>query len=122
MKRAILLVDHGSRRAEANEQLEAVAEQLRARAPGDIVAIAHLELAQPDIASGIDACVALGATRIVVHPFFLGPGRHTSDDIPAEVARAHRRHPSLEIRISEPLGGHAALLDAILDRVRGADR
>lgn len=122
MTRAILLVDHGSRRAEANEQLEAVAEQLRARAPGDIVAIAHLELAQPDIAGGIDACVALGATRIVVHPFFLGPGRHTSDDIPAEVARARGRHPALEIRISEPLGGHAALLDAILDRVRGADR
>ncbi|HXV37278.1 MAG TPA: CbiX/SirB N-terminal domain-containing protein, partial [Myxococcota bacterium] len=104
MTRAILLVDHGSRRAAAHAQLEAVAEQLRPRVPGDIVAIAHLELAPPDIASGIDACLAQGATRIVVHPFFLGPGRHTSDAIPTEVARARRRHPSLDIRISEPLG------------------
>ncbi len=122
MTRAILLVDHGSRRAEANAQLEAVAEQLRGRVPGDVVEIAHLELAAPDIASGIDACVAKGASRIVVHPYFLGPGRHTSEDIPAAVERAGAKHPDIRIRISEPLGGHAALIDVILDRVSGADR
>ncbi len=121
MKRAILLVDHGSRRAEANALLEDVAEQVRARAPEWIVEVAHLEIAEPDIAAGIDACAARGATRIVVHPYFLGPGRHTTDDIPAQVERAGRRHPEVEIRISEALGGHAALIDAIVDRVSDAD-
>ena len=101
MKRAILLVDHGSRRAEANAQLEEVADQLRARATDSIVEVAHLEIAEPDIAQGIEACVAKGATQIVVHPFFLGPGRHTSEDIPAQVERAGRNHPNVQIRISE---------------------
>jgi sirohydrochlorin ferrochelatase len=121
VKRAILLVDHGSRRAEANAQLDAVADQVRKRAADSIVEVAHLEIAAPNIAQGIDACVEKGATHIVVHPFFLGPGRHTSEDIPAQVERAGRRHPNVRIRISEPLGGHATLIDVILDRVSDAE-
>ena len=122
MKRAILLVDHGSRRKEANALLEEIAAQIRERAAGSIVEVAHLEIAEPDIAEGIEACVKQGATRIVVHPFFLGPGRHTSEDIPAQVESAAQRHPNVQIRISEPLGNHAALIDVILDRVSDADR
>jgi sirohydrochlorin ferrochelatase len=121
MKRAILLVDHGSRRAESNALLEDVAEQVRKRAVDSIVEVAHLEIAEPDIATGIDACVERGATQIVVHPYFLGPGRHTTEDIPAQVERAGKRHPNVRIRISEALGGHAALIDVILDRVSDAD-
>ncbi len=121
MKRAILLVDHGSRRAEANAQLDAVADRVRSRVPDTIVEIAHLEVTEPSIAQGIAACVEKGATRIVVHPFFLAPGRHTSEDIPAQVERAARSHPKVQIRISEPLGGHAALIDVILERVSDAD-
>lgn len=121
MKRAILLVDHGSRLQEANARLEEVAEQIRSRVPERVVAVAHLELANPDIAEGIDSCVASGATRIVVHPYFLGPGRHTTDDIPAQVRRAAENHPDVQILISESLGGHDALIDVILDRVRDAD-
>ncbi len=121
MKRAILLVDHGSRRAEANARLEDVADQVRKRAPESIVEAAHLEITKPGIAEGIDACVKKGATHIVVHPYFLGPGRHTSEDIPAQVARAGERHATVQIRISEPLGGHATLIDVILERVSDAD-
>ncbi|MBW2578038.1 MAG: cobalamin biosynthesis protein CbiX [Deltaproteobacteria bacterium] len=122
MKRAILLVDHGSRRAEANALLEDVADQIRKRAAESIVEIAHLEIADPGISEGIETCVGKGATHIIVHPFFLGPGRHTSEDIPAQVERAAQRHPNVRIRISEPLGSHAALIDVILDRVSDADR
>jgi len=121
VKRAILLIDHGSRRAEANALLEDVAAQVRVRAPESIVEVAHLEIAKPDIDEGIDACVKQGAARIVVHPYFLGPWRHTTEDIPAQVERAGKRHPNVRIRISEALGGHAAVIDAILDRVSDAD-
>ena len=122
MKRAILLIDHGSRRDEANALLDAVAEQVRKRTPASIVEVAHLEITEPNIAEGIDACVEKGATQIVVHPFFLGPGRHTSEDIPEQVGRAASSHPNIQIRISEPLGGHDAIIDVILDRVSDAER
>ncbi len=121
MKRALLLIDLGSRRAEANALLEDVADQVRKRAPEAIVEVAHLEIAEPDIAEGIDTCVKEGATQIIVHPYFLGPGRHTTEDIPAQVECAKKRHSNVRIRISEPLGGHGALIGVILDRVSDAD-
>ena len=117
MTRAVLLVDHGSRLAEANQALDEVARQLRDRLPDRIVRVAHLEIAQPDIGAGIDACVAAGADEIVVHPYFLSPGRHTSQDIPREVARAAARHPGVRVRISTALGPHPKLIDVIVERV-----
>ena len=120
MPRAILLVDHGSRRAEANAVLDAVAERLRRRSPACIVEVAHMDLAPPDIAQGVLACVRAGATEIVVHPYFLGPGVHTQRDIPRAVESAAARHPGLRVVISEPLGVHEKLVDVVLERVENA--
>jgi sirohydrochlorin ferrochelatase len=119
VKRAILLVDHGSRRAEANAQLETVAALLRARVPDRIVEIAHLELAPPGIAEGIEACVAAGASEIAVHPLLLSPGRHSLEDIPRRVEAAARHHPGVRLRVTPPLGVHEKLVDVILERVDG---
>jgi len=117
VKRAILLVDHGSRRNEANEQLERMAELVSERVPDAIVHVAHMEIAKPDIAHAVDACVADGANEIVVHPYFLAPGNHSANDIPRLVHDAAARHPGLRVRVSEPLGLHPKLVDVILDRI-----
>lgn len=120
MKPAILLVDHGSRRAEANALLDAVAERLRRRTPDRVVAVAHMELAPPDIAAGLEACAAAGAEEIVVFPYFLGPGRHTTGDIPRLVSQAAVRHAGVRVRVAEPLGLHDKLIDVVLERVEEA--
>jgi sirohydrochlorin ferrochelatase len=117
MTRAILLVDHGSRKPAANELLEQVAEQIRTREPAAIVVAAHLEIAEPDIPSGIALCVEAGATEVVVHPYFLGPGRHTTSDIPRIVEEASAAHPDIPIRVTPPLGPHDKLVDVVLERI-----
>jgi len=117
MKRAIVLVDHGSRVAEANAQLDQVAERLRERVPERFVAVAHMELAEPSLDHALDACAAAGAEEVVVHPYFLGPGRHSREDIPRLAAAAAARHPALRVLVSEPLGVHPGLVDAVLERV-----
>lgn len=120
MSRAILLVDHGSRKEEANAQLEAVAEALRRRAGDARVRVAHLELAEPSIGDAVEACAADGVTDLVLLPWFLGPGRHTAHDIPEQAAAAARRHPTLRLRIAEPLGLHEKLVDVLLERAAHA--
>jgi sirohydrochlorin ferrochelatase len=117
VKRAILLVDHGSRRPEANAQLEQLAALVGERVPDTIVRFAHMELATPDIATAIAQCAAAGARELVVHPYFLAPGNHSTHDIPRQVNEAAGRHPGLTVRVSEPLGLHPKLVDVILDRV-----
>ena len=48
--------------------------------------VAHMELAKPSLAEGLARCAASGASEVVVCPYFLGPGRHTSRDIPRLVS------------------------------------
>ena len=62
--------------------LDQEAERLRQRRPDWIVHFAHMELAAPTLEQAFDACVSDGAREIVVHPYFLAPGRHSTDDIP----------------------------------------
>ena len=115
---AILLVDHGSRRAEANAALDEMAALVRARVPlGTRVMAAHMELCAPSIDEAISALVAEGASSVAVHPYFLGEGRHVTEDIPALVAAASQRFPALTVRISRPLGVHSLLAELVLVRL-----
>ena len=115
--RAVVLIDHGSRAPEANAVVERVAELLRARLAGTHVEVAHLELVPPDFAEAVARCVAGGATDVVVQPFFLAPGRHSAQDLPALAAAAGARHAGVSIRVAAPLGAHPALVDVLLDRL-----
>lgn len=65
---------------------------------------AHMEIAEPTIEEAFDRCVAAGAQKVVLHPFFLSPGRHVTSDIPALMNAAAKRHPEVAWVVSEPLG------------------
>jgi sirohydrochlorin ferrochelatase len=117
MKRALLLVDHGSRRGESNDLLRDTARMMRERFGVRIVHYAHMELEQPTIQEGFDACVAEGAQEIIVQPYFLGPGRHATTDIPQLVRLAASRHPGIGFRVTEPLGLHPKIGEIILERI-----
>lgn len=115
---AVVLVDHGSRLADANHVLEAIADRVREQLPGRRVVAAHMELAAPSLEDAIESCVAAGAREVVVQPYFLAPGRHSSRDIPQLAESIAARHPGLRIRVSAPLGVHDGLVAAVLDRLR----
>jgi sirohydrochlorin ferrochelatase len=117
MRRAILIIDHGSRRAAANARLDDVAAMVRERAGEDFfVQAAHMELAEPSIAQGFAACVDAGAEEVVAVPYFLAPGRHAKEDIPALVAAAAEAHPGVAWRIADVLGPDPLLAELVLRR------
>ena len=113
----IILVDHGSKRDEANALLEDVAQLFRGATEARIVEIAHMELAEPTIAQAFARCVSLGAKRVVVHPYFLAPGRHSTSDIPRMVAEAAAAHPTVAYTVTAPLGLDPRMSNIILDRI-----
>ena len=115
--RAILLIDHGSRRAEANALLDEVAARVRARMGASaIVEAAHMEIAEPTIAQGFERCVERGASVVVAHPFMLAPGRHVQEDLPRMVREAAARHEGVDFVLAPPLGSHDGIIDAVIDR------
>jgi sirohydrochlorin ferrochelatase len=122
-KRALILVDHGSVVQEANDMLVEITNMVRqnSRCQFDIVHYAHMELAEPTISQALDSCVAEGAEVIVVHPYFLAPGRHSTKDIPRIVGEAAKKHPGITHYVTEPLGVDAKIIEVILERADSID-
>jgi len=113
----IIIIDHGSRRAESNDLLLDVVEAFAEAHDWPIVEAAHMELAEPTLESAFDRCVAKGARLIIVLPYFLGPGRHWDTDIPALAAAASDRFGAIPYRIAAPLGLHPLMMKILQERL-----
>ncbi|GAB5029710.1 sirohydrochlorin ferrochelatase-like [Nannochloropsis oceanica] len=108
-KVGVIVVDHGSRRAEANNALAGVVNDFQALSGYELVEPAHMELAEPSIATAFGRCVERGATFIICHPFFLSRGRHVAEDIPTLLEEAASIFPGVEWALSQPLGSQAEI-------------
>jgi sirohydrochlorin ferrochelatase len=117
---ALLLIAHGSRRPEANADLDHLAEVIRARGEFAIVQPSYLELCEPGIVAGGEMCVAAGAGRVVMLPYFLSAGMHVTEDLTAARAELARRHPSVKFLLAEPLGRHPMLTEIVVERAHEA--
>jgi sirohydrochlorin ferrochelatase len=115
--KAILLIDHGSRRDEANEMLACMASLVQAMAgPAVLVRYAHMELAPPTIEDGVRACIEAGATEVVAFPYMLSPGKHSIGDIPRLVAAAAAEYPHVSVGVTPAFGVHEKLAEVVLLR------
>lgn len=121
MTNGIIIVDHGSTRDESNRMLDQVARLFsdRFRRKYAIVEPAHMELAEPSIATAYARCVERGAQRVIVCPFFLGPGKHWTQDIPRLTAEAASRFPQTGYHVTPTLGIDDLILDLLDKRMSG---
>lgn len=119
---ALIVIDHGSRIEAANAMLETVADRLKDRANYSIVEYAHMELAPPDLRTAFASCVRRGAQSVVIVPYFLSPGNHARNDIPAQAVEAAAAHPGVAWRVAAPLGLDDRLLDVVESRASEATR
>jgi sirohydrochlorin ferrochelatase len=118
---ALLLIAHGSRQEEANADLHQLTPLLRGHGRYGIVEAAFLELVEPTIPQAAARCVAQGARRVILLPYFLSAGIHVRRDLAALRAQLAEEHPGVEFRLAEPLGPHPLLLEIVAERARQAD-
>ncbi|MDA0833615.1 MAG: CbiX/SirB N-terminal domain-containing protein [Planctomycetota bacterium] len=116
-KTGILLIAHGSRRESANADLVMLADLVRERRPNEYVDIAYLELAEPTIPQGIERCLASGADRVLMLPYFLSSGAHVTTDLERFREEFAKAHPLHEFVVCAPLGLHPLIVDIVLDRL-----
>lgn len=116
--KAILLIDHGSVKTEANHMLECMGALVQQLAGDEaIVRIAHMELADPSVERGFEACVEAGATEVVAFPYMLSPGKHSTRDIPRMVGEVAARFPGTRYSVTPAFGVNERLAEAVLERV-----
>jgi sirohydrochlorin ferrochelatase len=113
----VIIADHGSRRASANSMFERMVSAFEQSTAYAIVEPAHMDLAEPSIATAFNRCVERGAELVVVFPYFLLPGRHCDEDIPALVREAAGNHQGVDYLIAEPFGLHPKICQIIEQRI-----
>lgn len=115
---AVIIVDHGSRREESNQMLLHAVHLFAGEGRYAVVEPAHMELAEPSIATAFRRCVERGARQIVVFPYFLSPGRHWSQDIPKLTREAAADFPDVTWLVTAPFGLHPSMMQVIDARIR----
>ncbi|MCS7222062.1 MAG: sirohydrochlorin chelatase [Anaerolineae bacterium] len=117
-RQVILAVGHGSRVpaaiAEAQRFTDALAKQL-----GQEVSLCFLELADPDLMTGLaDAAERVGKRgRVVILPLFLSAAGHYKNDIAATLRWARAQFPATGFIMATPLGPHAYLVELMAKRI-----
>ena len=97
--------------------LDCVANLLQTMVGDEVlVRAAHMELASPLIPDGVEACVQAGATELVVFPYMLSPGKHSTRDIPRIIGEATKKYPELKVRVTAAFGVHAKLAEVVAER------
>ena len=119
---ALLLIAHGSRRQQSNDEVKVIADKLHRQCADQypIVEAGFLELADPLIPDGIKRCIDRGASSIVVLPYFLNSGTHVVTDIPEIVNETKNHYPDIDIKLSQHLGASELMMELLITSANSA--
>jgi precorrin-8X/cobalt-precorrin-8 methylmutase len=115
LKRALLVVDRGSREPEVRQELEEICLIARKKAGYYASTYCFLEVVPPSIEEGIRKCVDSGAEQITVMPYFLYPGMKLKDTVKRTALII--KDQGLKVAIARPLSYHAMMAQLIIDRI-----
>jgi len=122
LKRAILLVGHGSRRSEANDALLKLKEMVEWKRPGSKIAYGFLQFAKPDLREALALLDDGELEEVTIVPVFLYDGIHMQEDIPAILAAEAVDRPRLRLVLAPVLGIDERMAEIIWDRVDAAPK
>ena len=118
--RGLLLVGHGTRDERGLEEANVLAGKVRAICSDAAVELCFLELAAPDIATGVQRLVRSGVRQFRVMPLMLLAAAHVKHDIPAAVEAATEALGDVAFDVYPPLGCHEHVLTLSERRYREA--
>lgn len=116
MKKAILIVGHGSRSVNAQEIFNKIVGYVKERSGFDMVEGAHMELCKPDIPEVVDKLVNKGAEEIILVPYFLYEGIHIKEDIPEIIKELSAKYKKVKFTMAKPIGDEPILAEILINR------
>lgn len=105
----VVLFAHGSRDPLWRLPIDAVAQQMTSQWPSMSVAVAFLELTQPDLPSTVEQMMKQGLSHVRIVPMFLGVGRHAREDLPEIVRGLTDAYPQMRFELVPAIGEHPAM-------------
>ncbi|MDF3293550.1 sirohydrochlorin chelatase [Streptomyces silvisoli] len=117
----VLLVGRGTTDPDGNAEAHRAARLLWEGRGYAGVETAFGSVAAPDVPSGLDRCVRLGARRVVVLPYFLFGGP-LAGRVRQQAEGWAEAHPGIDVRYAEAVGGTPELAELVLARYHEALR
>lgn len=111
----VLLVGRGSTDPDANAEIAKVARLLWEGRGYAGVEPSFVSLADPGVPAGLDKLRRLGASRIIVAPYFLFPGI-LPDRIVTQTEAFALEHPFMTVEVAELIGDCDELADLVVER------
>jgi sirohydrochlorin ferrochelatase len=115
LKKALLIIDRGSREPEVREELERICSIAKTQGGYYYTNYCFLEVLPPFIEEGIRKCQENGADVITVMPYFLYPGMKLKDSVrqSARISKIQK----LNMVIAKPLSYHHMMTQLVIDRI-----
>lgn len=120
MKKAVILLGHGSIREPANVEVRVMWKMMQEQLPELDIRGSFVEVAEPTLEQTIDQAVSEGIERIVIVPMFLTRGNHLSNGIPRILEGVRQKYPEIQIDLTQHLGVDPLLAEIIKNRLREA--
>jgi sirohydrochlorin ferrochelatase len=112
-KQAIILLGHGSRVPDAARNMQKTAERLKTKYGYPVVEICFMSRLGPHFPEILEKCIALGAKKVLVIPYFLHTGLHIILDIPCMMQQEAEKYPEIELVLGKGLGYDELLVDVV---------
>lgn len=121
--KALLILAHGSRKKESNEEVQRLAADLdKAGDSGfDKVLCAFNQFSTPSAEDQIEILVGMGASHITVLPYFIAAGSHVMTDIPELVKAAEQTYSGVTFKMTPHFGAFKGVKALIVNELSGND-
>lgn len=115
----VLLLGHGSRREEANQEWEQIWQMFKQMHPHLTVQRGYIEFFHPSLEEGVTLLLQQEEIQtVVIVPLFLTTGKHLYQHIPAKIERLEQTYPGVNFVLTEHIGPDSLLLKIIEQRIR----
>ena len=112
----VLVIGHGSKDPNAKMSIQYVVDELSQIYRN--VDYCFLEIEEPNIEQGIQACKEKNPEVLVVVFYFLHEGAHVKTDINADLRPALEKHKLNKVLITQHIGADQKMIDLIIERAQ----
>ena len=112
----VLVIGHGSKDPNAKMSIKYVVDELAHSYRN--VNYCFLEIEEPNIEQGIEACKEKNPEVLVVVFYFLHEGAHVKTDINADLRPALEKHKLNKVLITQHIGADQKMIDLIIERAQ----
>jgi len=117
MKKAVILIAHGSRRQQTAQEMDLLSEQLQKETPDRLICSAYMELQKPTLKESIESAASQGIRDIEILPLFFFTGKHMIEDIPQQVQECRNEYKDCSIVLLPCIGKSPEFIKALKNSI-----